>query len=112
MLTKAAKGMQFMMYQGGGANGLAPPVMANQWKALCRPVLEYGCEMWQGEISQQWCKRLEGVQAAFGRATLGVKTFPSSAAVRADLGLAHWLPDADALNCCTMANCARQRTAS
>ena len=51
MYTKAKSGMQFMMYQGGGANGLSPPAMAHQWKALCRPLLEYGCELWQGERS-------------------------------------------------------------
>ena len=88
MHAKASSGMLFMMYQGGGANGLSPRTMVHQWKSLCRPMLEYGCELWQGELSQKWCKRLESVQSAFGRATLGVKAFPASAAVRADLGLA------------------------
>ena len=39
------------MYQRGGSNGLRPQIMTKQWLALVRPVLEYGCELREGEIS-------------------------------------------------------------
>ena len=61
--------------------------MVHQCKAIVRPLLEYGCELWEGEISKSWCSKPEAVQARFGRATLGTKTFPAAVAVRTDLGL-------------------------
>ena len=83
--AKAASSL--LRFQGGGANGLRPRTMIKQWEAICRPVLEYGCEIWQGEISKAWVDRLESVQNKFGRAIMGIQAFPAAVAVRADLGL-------------------------
>ena len=87
MLSNARKGMHVLMYQGGGPNGLSPRTMAHQWKAVTRPLLEYGCEVWHGEISAQWCRRLESLQSSFCRASLGLKTWPAASVMRADMGI-------------------------
>ena len=87
MVAKSRVALSMLMFQGGGANGLRPRTMVHQWKAIVRPLLEYGCELWEGEISKSWCSKLEAVQSRFGRATLGTKTFPAAVAVCTDLGL-------------------------
>ena len=51
LTSKARAGLNLLMYQGGGANGVRPRTMCHQWSMLCRPILEYGCEIWHGEIS-------------------------------------------------------------
>jgi len=88
MVAKSRSCLNFLVFQGGGANGVRPRTMCHQWSLLCRPLLEYGCELWQGEVSKAWETKIEGVQNRFGRAILGLKANPAAVAVRADLGLA------------------------
>ena len=85
--TKARSSLNLVMFQCGGANGLRPRTSAHQWKSLCRPILEYGCEIWEGEQSKLWSSKLESVQSKFGRTALANKANPAATAVRADLGL-------------------------
>jgi hypothetical protein len=86
-IIKARSALGLVMFQGGGANGIRPRTMVHQWKSIVRPLLEYGCEMWEGEISDTLCEKLEAVQSRFCRASLGCKSLPAAAAVRADMGL-------------------------
>ena len=72
------------MYQGGGTNGLRPQTMTKQWLALVRPVLEYGCELWEGEISETKSNEIEVIQNKFCRAALGTRVLVAAVA---DLGL-------------------------
>ena len=87
LLDSARKGMHLLLFQGGGPDGLCPRTMAHLWKTLGRPLLEYGCEIWHGEVSAQLCKRLETVQNSFCRAILGLKSFPAASAMRAEVGV-------------------------
>ena len=87
MLDKARKGMHLVLFQGGGPDGVCPRTMAHQWCMIGRPLLEYGCELWHGEISVRWRKRLESLQDAFCRASLGLKSTPAASALRADMGV-------------------------
>ena len=85
--TKARAGIALMMWQGGGASGLRPRTMVHLFKSLCRPLLEYGCELWEGEASATWDAELETLQYRFGCSVLGTKAHPASVAVLAELGL-------------------------
>jgi hypothetical protein len=87
LVAKARTALGLVMYQGGGANGLRPRTMVHQWKSIVRPLLEYGCEIWEGEIPDALSAKIEAVQSRFCRASLGCKYMPASAAVRADMGL-------------------------
>ena len=87
IVVKARSCTSLLIFQGGGTNGVRPRTMAHQWQAICRPLLEYACEIWDGEISKVWERKLETVQTRFGRAVLAQKSMPAACAVRADLGL-------------------------
>ena len=87
LASKGRSCLSLMMYQGGGANGLRPRTNVHQWKTCCRPILEYGCEIWEGEISVSLSDRLEAIQTDFCRATLVARDNLAAAAMRADLGL-------------------------
>jgi hypothetical protein len=78
---------QSLMYRGGGTNGVRPRTMTSLWTSQVRPVLEYGCVLWEGEISDRCEAQLEKVQNSFGRAVLGLKTMASAAGARSNLGL-------------------------
>ena len=86
-IAKARAALGLVMYQGGGANGLRPRTMVHQWKSIVRPLLEYGCEVWEGEIPDALSEKIEAVQSKFCRASLGCKYIRASAAVRSDMGL-------------------------
>ena len=80
--------MSLLLFQGGGANGVRPSTMVQQWKSLCRPTMEYGCEFWEGEESVRWSTDLESVQNQFCRAILGFgRLKPATCALLSDLGL-------------------------
>ena len=57
------------------------------WQAKCRPILEYASEIWHGEISATWVKKLERVQTSFCMAALNLSGSPAAVALRAELGL-------------------------
>ena len=81
MYSKVGSCSNLVMYQGGGCNGLRPRTMVHQWKSLCRPLAEYGCELWEGEISATWSDKVESLHSRFGRAAVGTKTKPTSVAL-------------------------------
>ena len=56
---------------------------------MCHPILKYAAEIWEGQISGEWSKRLERVQYLFGKAVLGLHSQlkPSASGVLSELGV-------------------------
>ncbi len=55
---KAKCALAALMYQCGGSNGLRPRAAIAHWKSSVRPVCEYACELWEGEVSNAWVNKL------------------------------------------------------
>ena len=87
-IAKALNETNLLIHQAGGRHGLRPRTITCLWKSKVRPILEYACELWEGELPERCIKDLEAVQSHFGRMVLGLKVWPAAVAVRADLGLA------------------------
>ena len=66
---------------------MRPRTAIAHWKNSVRPVCEYACELWEGEISATWVTKLETIQYSFGKAALGLHANPAAVGVRAELGL-------------------------
>jgi hypothetical protein len=84
---KAQRALAALLYQCGGSNGLRPCTAVAHWKSSVRPVCEYACELWEGEVSDTWVKKLETIQCRCGKAALGLHASPAAVGVRAELGL-------------------------
>ena len=69
--------------------GIRPRSAATLWKAMVRPVLEYGSELWAGEIPSALANKAEEIQTDFARAVLGLQGQwgVPNVLVRAELGL-------------------------
>ena len=70
--TKTTAARNMMMYQCGGSNGIRPRTSRAQWQSGVRPVGEYACELWEGEISKNWSDKLESIQYSYCVAALGL----------------------------------------
>ena len=70
-----------------GALGLSAKAAINAWKALIRPVLEYGAEVIQysKNASGSW-PEADQIQMQMGRRILGCHPRTANAAVKGDLG--------------------------
>ena len=86
IVSRTRSAQALLMFQAGGANGLRPSTVVGQWKAQCRPRLEYACQLWQGGISRTLVDLLEATQSEFHRAVLAMKDNPAACGVRSDLG--------------------------
>jgi hypothetical protein len=51
-----------MLWQSSGGRALT---RVRLWQAKCRPILEHASEIWHGEISATWVKKLERVEPLF-----------------------------------------------
>ena len=67
--------------------GLPPRCAATMWKALVRPLLEYGAPIWAGEVPQHMVQEAERIQTGFTRSALGLPPGAPSVFVRAELGM-------------------------
>ena len=67
--------------------GLCPRSAATMWKALVRPVLEYGAETWYGSVNKSLIDEAEAIQTSFARAILRLPPGSPNVFVRAELGL-------------------------
>ena len=65
---------------------VAPTYRYSHWKNSVRPVCEYACELWEGEISATWVTKLETIQYSVGKAALGLHANPVAVGVRRSLG--------------------------
>ena len=61
--VKAARNM--LLYECGGSDGIRPRTSRLQWQSKVRHVGEYACELWEGEISENWSDKLESVQDSY-----------------------------------------------
>ena len=64
ILAKARDVANLTLWQGHGAGGLRPRTFKALWVAKCRPLLEYGSELWEGEISLEWIAKLESATSS------------------------------------------------
>ena len=90
LLTKTKQALAGLMHQCGGADGLRPRTSTLHWRGAIMPLAEYACELWEGEISGEWERKLESVQYRFAKAALGLHGTPSAVGVRRELGLTEW----------------------
>ena len=82
---RANAALKEVLYNG---RGLSPMLLKRLWVAQCRPILEYGCPLWDGAISQAWVDKLESLQLRFCRATLGLADGqPSAVGLRTEMDL-------------------------
>jgi hypothetical protein len=69
--------------------GMRPRTAVTLWQSLVRPLLEYTCELWSGQVPAKLVKEAESVQCTFLRGTLGLHANGSGVAddaVRAETG--------------------------
>ena len=85
LLDKAERNMRKAMGMGSKTKHLSAKAAIGLWKALVRPVLEYGAEIW-GESS--W-KESEILQRTMAKRILGMSEKATNEAVLGDLG---WWP--------------------
>ena len=88
-LTESAQSvLNLMMWRSKSAVDIEPRVQVQRWLALCRPILEYACELWHGMVPPSVVAELESVQLDFCRTVLRLrKSSASAAGLRAELGL-------------------------
>lgn len=87
LMAKAKDAMNLLFWQGGGGKGVWPKVLVQQWGSLCRSILEYGAELWEGELSDTKVIEVERVQSKFLR-LIGRRTDkPAAVALRAEYGV-------------------------
>jgi hypothetical protein len=79
--------LSLLMYRNGGSKGVYPPAYIRQFNAVCRPLVEYACELWEGEISQARESQLESIQSAFLRRVAGLKGTPAAVGLRMEFGV-------------------------
>ena len=85
LIEKAERNMRKAMGMGNKTKHLSAKAAIGLWKALIRPVLEYGAEIW-GESN--W-KEAETLQRTMAKRILGMNEKTSNEAVLGDLG---WWP--------------------
>ena len=49
---KATGALNLLLFRRGGSAGLSPTLLKRLWVAECRPLLEYGCELWEGYLPE------------------------------------------------------------
>ena len=87
LYKKATAAANILVWRAGGAGALAASTLVRLWKAKVRPIMEYGAELWHGEISNAWTEKLEGLQYNFAK-ILGCRgASPARTATLAELDL-------------------------
>ena len=81
---KARAAMERILYLGSGNTA---GTLRKLWIAEGRPLLEYACELWEGEISRSWEDKLESIQTKFCKAALRLDGNPSALGMRTEMAL-------------------------
>ena len=76
-----------LLWSTGNRYGLPTALQLSVWRAVCRPLLEYGCPLWSPDVSDDQCVQLEALQLQFARSALGLPMTTSGVFVRGELGL-------------------------
>jgi hypothetical protein len=70
--AKAARISQDLSHLCHRDTGLRPRSVATLWKAIVRPVLEYGAEIWAGDLPTDLVRAAEAIQTTFLKSILGL----------------------------------------
>ena len=88
-ILKAKRRSNDLLWVCRSDRGMRPRTAITLWNALVRPLLEYCCELWSGQIPQYLVDQAERVQMTFLRGTLGLHengSGVSDVVVRAEVG--------------------------
>ena len=88
-VNKARKRSEELLWLFRQDVGFRPRTAVTLWQAMVRPVLEYACEIWNGQVPEYAMNAAEGVQMSFLRGTLGLHSKGSGVpdeVVRAETG--------------------------
>ena len=87
-VSKGTSYVNNLLWCGYGAWGYRPRTFRTLWHTEGRAKMEYACQLWEGELTEQDLDRMESVQYNFCKRTLGLKGNPAAVGVRIELGLA------------------------
>jgi hypothetical protein len=87
LIEKARAAAAKLLYECDHGRKLHPDVAVRCWQTYIQPILDYGVAIWGVSISSAAAKRLEAVQADFGRDLLGCGPTAATSFVRGELGL-------------------------
>lgn len=87
IFQKASNALNMVLWQAGGGDSLPARIVVRQWIAMVRPIVEYGAELWHGEISKSWSKKLERLQRSLCSAVLKLQGNVATVGMHAELGL-------------------------
>jgi hypothetical protein len=88
-IAKAKRRSADLLWVCRGDRGIRPRTAVTLWHSLVRPLLEYGSELWAGQITKTQEVEAERVQMTFLRGTLGLHENGSGVAddvIRAEAG--------------------------
>lgn len=89
ILDKARYRSNELLWMCRRDSGIRPRSAMTLWKSLVRPILEYACEIWAGEIPNNIINEAERLQTNFAKAILGLTGHRaiSNDFIRSELGL-------------------------
>jgi len=88
-ITKAKRRSSDLLWVCRTDRGMRPRTAVTLWQSLVRPLLEYACELWSGQLPEYLVQEAEQVQMVFLRGTLGLHSNGSGVsddAIRAETG--------------------------
>jgi hypothetical protein len=89
LIEVATKRSSWLVWLCKNPEGLQPRSAVTLWRALVRPLLEYGCELFAGELPADLLRRVEKVQSDFAKSVLDLRPSRSapSAFALSELGM-------------------------
>ncbi len=87
MVAKASRVSKFLLWITRRGRGLRPRSALYLWNSICRPLLEFGCEVWGPVITNAQRNSLEGVQTSFLQSLLETPHGISSQFLRLEMGI-------------------------
>ena len=85
--SKAKRMSNLILWVSRGKDGLRPRTAIHLWNTLVRPIVEYACELWEGDVSKKWVDKLEALQCSFAAAVLGLPSTTPRTGIRSECGL-------------------------
>jgi hypothetical protein len=88
-IAKAKRRSADLLWVCRSDRGMRPRTAVTLWQSLVRPLLEYACELWSGQVPEYLIQEAEQVQMIFLRGILGLHANGSGVAddtIRAETG--------------------------